>query len=283
MHTPIDWTCIDAGDAGARFAVVVIQLGADCNLEGLLEIAAFDSSLQRIPSSLSRLHGLGLLSRSFEDLLRSLVECREPGPIREVHEAAAQIQPDGCLASTVARCAEAVLRHALVAQEATLVPRLCACHVIERLSLALLPGLHHSKPAHDAKDLRLGRNHLRSLSHLCHCIGFTRCSPCSGTTTRAFLRKGCEDLRRTTLRPPQLDFLSLSGGRLENQCAILQKRTATASVPFLDGDASEGHDGVVVEDLVVLLGAIAPQRHGHTHCRVVRDGDLTLNQLLALP
>merc|ERR1719215_510943 len=110
----------------------------------------------------------------------------------------------------------------LVADQAAARPRLLARHVIQRLALALLGGLHHCKPARDVEDLRLAGDQLCRLPHLRNRRSAVRRST-RPTAATDLLGERCEVLLGTTLGPPLLDTLGLRSCRLEMEGAGLKE------------------------------------------------------------
>mmetsp|Transcript_135231 Transcript_135231/g.431762 ORF Transcript_135231/g.431762 Transcript_135231/m.431762 type:complete len:634 (-) Transcript_135231:82-1983(-) len=273
--------CVDAGDVGFLFAIVRIHLRSDGHLQGLHEVLLAEDRLDGVPAAPTRLQGPDLLGRGLEQALRRLVEGREPGGVGEVREAAAKVEAWRVLALAVARRAEAVLGDALVAEQGRASPGLLAGEVVQRLSLALLRRLHQCQPAGDVEHLDLGANVLGRLAHLGNGRGLRVRRRATGAAA-ALLGELADALGGAACRPPLLHLLPFRRLGLEGQRARLQQGAAATTVPLLDEHALHEQDRVALEELVVLLGTVAPDGHGHAQGRVVGDGNLTLDELLAL-
>mmetsp|Transcript_54319 Transcript_54319/g.122163 ORF Transcript_54319/g.122163 Transcript_54319/m.122163 type:complete len:217 (+) Transcript_54319:64-714(+) len=150
-----DWAGINAGDVGARLAVVAVQLCAKGHLQGPGEVLCHDGALQRLPAALAHFEALGLLRRDAHHLLCRLVEGSDPGIVRGVRKAAAQIEAWGSLTRAIAGSAEAAAVHTAVARHGLAVLQLLASAVDEGLRLASLLHLHEGKPADYAEKFRL--------------------------------------------------------------------------------------------------------------------------------
>ena len=121
---------------------------------------------------------------------------------------------------------------------------------------------------------------LRGASHLPERGGLGGLHP--GARHLAVLREGDEGLGGAALRPPQPHPLGLRELGVEDEAAALEQGPAPAAVPLLHGDALQAHRDALLEDDVVLLRPLAPERDPQARRGVVGDRDLALHQLLAV-